>query len=189
MDLLFIDLKLDSNFTSLVADEVSVAFGSLQKIDKICVSDGESANLELDKAKQLGYVGSFAAVVLAFTNKITTDANCITIPTRSGYTFTGYALQNGTIVFESDGCLEEMSYLLVFDVADELGDDQDDDDECQIIGDLQVIGAYLEGYGEGRQEPAPKVFAFISQQHASDDGCHVSHSHGFGVVARPDDDE
>ena len=29
MDLLFIDLKLDSNFTSLVADEVSAAFGSL----------------------------------------------------------------------------------------------------------------------------------------------------------------
>ena len=64
MDLLFIDLKLDSNFTSLVADEVSDAFGSFHKIDKINVSDGESANLELDKAKQLGYVGSLASIIL-----------------------------------------------------------------------------------------------------------------------------
>ena len=64
MDLLFIDLKLKPNFTSLVISEVGVAFGSLQKIDKIYVSNGESANLELSKARQLGYVGSFAAVVL-----------------------------------------------------------------------------------------------------------------------------
>ena len=64
MDLMFIDLKLKPNFTSLVISEVGVAFGSLQKIDKIYVSNGESANLELDKARQLGYVGSFAAVVL-----------------------------------------------------------------------------------------------------------------------------
>ena len=64
MDLLFIDLKLDSNFTSLVADEVSAVFGSLHKINRIHVSSGESANLELRKAKQLGYVGSFAAIVL-----------------------------------------------------------------------------------------------------------------------------
>ena len=64
MDLLFIDLKLDSNFTSLVADEVGAAFGSFHKIDRIHVSGGESVNLKLRKEKQLGYVGSFAVIVL-----------------------------------------------------------------------------------------------------------------------------
>ena len=64
MDLMFIDLKLKPNFTSLVVSEVSAVFGSLHKIDKIYVSNGESANLELSKVKKLGHVGSFAAIVL-----------------------------------------------------------------------------------------------------------------------------
>ena len=64
MDLMFIDLKLKPNFTSLVVSEVSAVFGSLHKIDKIYVSNGESANLELSKVKKLGHVGSFAVIVL-----------------------------------------------------------------------------------------------------------------------------
>lgn len=64
MDLLFIDSKLEKSFVDLVVGEVASIFGSFHQIDKIYVTSGENANLELDKAKQLGYIGSFAAIVL-----------------------------------------------------------------------------------------------------------------------------
>ena len=81
-----------------------------------------------------------------------------------------------------------MQQFLLSDVGDEFCNDDDDKDQYEIIGDLQVVGIQLQRSGNGGQHQTPKVFAFIGQQHASDDGSHIGHGNGFGVVARSDDD-
>lgn len=46
INLMFIYSKVETNFISLVANDVGMVFGFLHKIDKIYVFDGESANLD-----------------------------------------------------------------------------------------------------------------------------------------------
>lgn len=52
-----------------------------------------------------------------------------------------------------------------------------------------MVGLHFKGKGKGGEYRTPKVFAFVGQQHASNDGGHVGHGKGLRVVPRADDDE